>query len=170
VIRIGDVPFRQTFVLDFVREPGPFYITLLIDALSTWPRIARICSDQFFDGLIREIHANLWLICGKWQDLNPESSVACSPIRRRATLQVRYEQLGQNEKPPQNRNKSVHTNGAFAGWPGKHQDPIERHKLLGPDESSYAEHKVRLHDEAKDQIEIKLFHKVFPGGNPNFIT
>jgi hypothetical protein len=79
-------------------------------------------------------------------------------------LQVRYEQLGQNEKPPQDRNKSVHTNGAFAGWPGKHQDPIERHELLGPDESSYAEHKVRLHDEAKDQIEVKLFHKVFPGG------
>jgi hypothetical protein len=79
-------------------------------------------------------------------------------------LKVGYEQLGQHEKPSQNRNKPVHTNRAFTRRPGKHQDPIERHKLLGPDESSYAEHKVRLHDQAKEQIEIKLFHKVIPGG------
>ena len=79
-------------------------------------------------------------------------------------LEVGYEQLGEDEKPPQNRNKSVHTNGAFTRRPGKHQDPIERHKFLGPDESSYTENQVRLHDKAKDQIEIKLFHKVIPGG------
>jgi len=75
-----------------------------------------------------------------------------------------YEQLGQDDKPPQNRDKSVHANGALAGWPWKHQYAVERHKLLGPDQSSYAEHQVRLHDQAKNQIEVKLFHKVFPGG------
>jgi len=43
---MGYLPFRQTFVLDFVREPGLFYITLLMDVLKTGPRIA-VFTDQF---------------------------------------------------------------------------------------------------------------------------
>lgn len=74
------------------------------------------------------------------------------------------EELGQDQEPSQDGNDSVDTDRATASGPRKHQNSIKRHELFWPDHACQAKYQVRLHDEAKDQIEIHFVHKVNLGG------
>ncbi len=101
---------------------------------------------------------------------DPESRPGAENDSGLDLLKASDEQLGENQQPSCDRNDSINSNGAVARRPGKHQDTVQRHELLGPNQPSQAEDQVRLHDQAEDQIKIEFVHRVIPGETLNFIT
>lgn len=65
---------------------------------------------------------------------------------------MQHQELPEHEEIPSDRHHAMNADPTVRGRPGKHQDPIQRHELFGPDQAGQAKEKVQLHDEAENQV------------------
>ena len=68
-----------------------------------------------------------------------------------------------HQQIPEDRNNPMCADRSIRCRPRKHEDAIDRHELLGPEEAGNAKYKVQLHNDEKQQI----FH-VGDSGNDHF--
>jgi hypothetical protein len=80
---------------------------------------------------------------------------------RRPESADRDENLAEHQQVADNGDPAVCADGSMTGGPREHQQPENRHQLVGPHQSGDAKNQVQLHNQVEDQI----FHKNdFEGG------